>query len=230
MISRKILVLLAGAALGLSACASTTDSGGVTDPGPLTSTERFPIEVKPQAQELRLAPHAAGLSSNQAAALTEFARTWAGEEGGEVTIQSPQRAGGDPGAAYRTTSGARDVLIAEGVPPGHLRMTGYDAGGDPQAPVIVGYMRYHAQGPECGREWKNMADTYSNREWDNYGCAVTANMAAQIANPADLLAPRDSDPTDAGRRQTVLDHYRKGEVTSSAKDEQASGAVSRAVP
>jgi pilus assembly protein CpaD len=34
---------------------------------------------------------------------------------------------------------------------------------------------------------------------------------------------------DAGRRQTVIDKYRKGELTASAKDEQAQGVVSNAV-
>ena len=54
-------------------------------------------------------------------------------------------------------------------------------------------------------------------------------MAAQIANPEDLIRPRDSTPADAGRRDTVLGKYRKGDVTASAKDEQATGVVSKAV-
>jgi pilus assembly protein CpaD len=58
---------------------------------------------------------------------------------------------------------------------------------------------------------------------------VTANLAAQVANPEDLLGPRDETPIDSGRRATVLDKYRKGEVTSSAKDEQSNGVVSKAV-
>jgi pilus assembly protein CpaD len=58
---------------------------------------------------------------------------------------------------------------------------------------------------------------------------VTANIAAQVANPEDLLGPRAETPIDSGRRATVLDKYRKGELTSSAKDDQSSGVVSKAV-
>jgi pilus assembly protein CpaD len=58
---------------------------------------------------------------------------------------------------------------------------------------------------------------------------VTANIAAQVANPEDLLGPRPETPIDSGRRATVLDKYRKGEVTASAKDEQSNGIISKAV-
>jgi pilus assembly protein CpaD len=107
-------------------------------------------------------------------------------------------------------------------------MASYDAAG--AAPVItVSYPRYKARGPECGRSWENLSSTHGNRPYDNFGCAVTANFAAQIANPADLLAPRALDAPDGGRRQVVLDKYRKGEISSTAKDQQASGAVSNVV-
>ena len=43
------------------------------------------------------------------------------------------------------------------------------------------------------------------------------------------MQPRPMTPADAGRRATVLGRYRAGEVTSSAVDAQANGAVSRAV-
>ena len=51
-------------------------------------------------------------------------------------------------------------------------------------------------------------------------------MAAQVANPADLVRPADLAPADAQRRVYALDKYRKGEVTSSAADDQAKGVVS----
>lgn len=228
--TRKVLVLLAGVGLAatLSACATT----GADDPGkpePITPTEHFAIDVQSQPQELRLATHGSGLSDNQMRAIEAFAARWLDSQQGEVTLQSPSRAG-DPGAAYRTTTGARDALVAAGVAPDKVRIIGYDAANDPQAPVIIGFTRYTAKGPHCGDSWENLTNTWSNREYANFGCAVTANMAAQIDDPGDLLHPREMTPADAGRRQVVLDHYRKGEVTSSAKDSQADGAVSRAVP
>ncbi|HEY2743800.1 MAG TPA: CpaD family pilus assembly lipoprotein [Polyangia bacterium] len=51
-------------------------------------------------------------------------------------------------------------------------------------------------------------------------------MAAQIANPRDLIAPRDMTPADATRRSVVLDKYRKGESTATASPEANKGKIS----
>ena len=44
------------------------------------------------------------------------------------------------------------------------------------------------------------------------------NLAAQIANPADLLGPRTMEPADAERRSVVFDKYRQGRTTRAEKD------------
>jgi pilus assembly protein CpaD len=92
-------------------------------------------------------------------------------------------------------------------------------------PIIVGFTRYEAHGPQCGH-WESFTKDYENRPSNNFGCAVTANFAAMIANPADLATPRPMTPADANRRETILEKYRKGEQTSTSKDAQANGAVS----
>jgi pilus assembly protein CpaD len=227
MMIRISLILLAS--LALTACA--TDDDVVSKPGPataLTPTERFAIEVREHPEELRLAARTQGLSPNQIAALDIFIDHWTGVQGGDILLKSPSN-GGDPQAAYRTTVDARDYLLAHGMSANGVKIVGYDAAGDHQAPVVVGYAAYVAKGPQCGQDWENLTATKDNREYNNFGCAVTANIAAEIANPADLLSPRHMDPSDAARRQTVLDHYRKGESTSTVKDDQANGAVSTAV-
>ena len=55
------------------------------------------------------------------------------------------------------------------------------------------------------------------------------NVAVQVANPGDLRGPSATTPADAQRRGVVLDKYRKGETTASARDEQAAGDVSKVV-
>ena len=54
-----------------------------------------------------------------------------------------------------------------------------------------------AEAPECGHWPTNLADDPRNLPYPNFGCAQQHNLAAQIANPADLLGPRTMD---AGRR------------------------------
>ena len=94
--------------------------------------------------------------------------------------------------------------------------------------MIVGFQRFVAQGPTCG-EFGNLARSAGNTPYDNFGCAIAANIAAQVANPEDLLTPRDMTPADAARRGTVMTKYRAGEPTSTAADKQASGQVSQVV-
>ena len=214
------------ALLALGACA--TDDAKPTTPLPLTPSERFSIEVTPSPDELQLAAHTTGLSPAQTAALNDFIARWAAGARGAITVKAPEH-GPDPAGAYRTATDTRDFLIAQGVAAADIRIVGYDAGGDAKAPVRVGYIRYEARGPQCGQSWDNLADVRSNREYAEFGCAMTANIAAQLANPEDLLHPRAMTPPDATRRENVLAEYRTGDTTSTNKDTQANGAVSTTV-
>lgn len=216
-----------GLCAGLAACASKPAPDAVADPR--TPTEQFVAKVSGQPEEIRLAVHAQGLSPNQSAALAAFADHWRDSEGGPIRIQAPSVSGPDGAGAYRTAEGARTALIAQGVPDRQIEVVGYDAAGVASAPVVVGYLLQQVTLPRCGQVWQNFASTSENRVQSNFGCAVSANMAAQIANPADLVAPRDMDPADAGRRQVVTQKYRAGEITSAATDDKADGAVSQAV-
>ena len=220
-LSLSVLVLLAG----LGACATPVPDRVATA---RTPTEHYKATAEARPQEIRLVVHAQGLSTTQAAALAKFAADWSNGEGGQITLWSPV-GGPDAQATFRTGEGARGFLVGQGVPADRIAIQGYDAQGDQQAALRIGYMRYESIVPACGQVWKNVAHSADNDVQPNFGCAVTANLAAQIANPADLMRPRDMGPPDAQRRLTVLDKYRKGEVVSSAQDAQAQGVVSTAI-
>jgi pilus assembly protein CpaD len=214
--------------LALCACASGPPAKHAAEPPPpLTPSERYAIEVQPAPEELKLGAHANGISGTQAQALRDFIAQWNEADRGPITVKAPEH-GPTPAGVYRTATGARDLLISEGVPAEDVRIVGYEAGGDAAAPILVGFMRYQAKGPHCGESWEDLAQVWQNREYKQFGCSVTANFAAQIADPADLLHPRAVDPPDASRRQNVLDKYRQGTTTSTAKDTQANGAISTA--
>lgn len=207
---------------GLSACASDAINGGPAYTG-LTPTEQFAIEVRQRPDEIRLAPNPAGLSPAQEAAVADLSERWRDSNGGVITIQAPAAVD-----AMATTEGARAMLITMGADPGQVRVVSYTAPQGMAPAVIVGFASYEALGPQCGGEWENLASDRGNKPYRNFGCSVTANVAAQIANPRDLLNPRATDPADAARRSVVLEKYRKGEVTSTAKDDQAVGTLSTA--
>lgn len=211
------------AALSLCACATPNVPDRLAEAR--TPTEHFRATAQPQAEELALAIHAQGLSANQAGALATFLDGWRDAQAGPISIQTPA-AGADTGSAYRAGEATRNFLLSQGVPASLIVMAGYDAAAEAGAPVRVAYTSYRAVVPRCGMEWTNISRSATNEAQPNFGCAVTANMAAQIANPADLVRPAELGPSDAQRRLFAFDKYRRGEVTSSAVDTQATGAVS----
>jgi pilus assembly protein CpaD len=101
--------------------------------------------------------------------------------------------------------------------------------GDSRGPVLASFQRLTAVGPDCRGGWDDITSSATNEPYSHFGCAVTANFAAQLADPRDLIAPVDLAPGDTTRREVVLGKYREGQITSSVKDTQASGAASVAV-
>ncbi len=222
LITRLLLVLsLAGS---VAACA--TDGVADKTPPPLTPTEKFAIKVTPREDQILLAAHANGLSAAQSAALSDLADRWRDQGEAVIHIQSPRHGGED---SYRSVAAIQDALYSLGVTPDKVDVVDYDPGARPNPPIIVGFQHYEARGPECGREWSNFSHSMDNATSANFGCAATANIAAMIANPGDMLAPRQSTTPDIGRRAVVLGKYRAGTTTSSSKDDQASGAISSTV-
>ena len=223
---RHLMPVFLAAAVTACASAPPPREGAVIDPR--TPLDQFRAQVIPQADEVRLAIHAQGLSGPQADALASLVHAWRTNDGGPIRLQAPVGAA-ESAAAYRMGESVRAFLVSQGVPHSDIQIAGYDAAGLTAAPMVVGYERYVAQIPRCGQSWDNLTSTSGNQVSANFGCTVNANFAAQLANPADLARPRDMDPADAARRADVLDKYRRGEPTSTQADEQAKGALSQAV-
>ena len=139
-------------------------------------------------------------------------------------LRTLKAASGGGAGAYNTSHAAADLLSSQGVP---VRIVGYNA--EPGAPVRLSFLTAQAAVPDCGRSWDRLTATHDNTVPANFGCAISANRAAMIADAADIVRPRAEDPADAARRQTVLGAYRSGQVTSSARDDQGSVTISNAV-
>ena len=219
---RPLLCLLSAAAL--TACGTVGTDKGAGDQ-PRTPMAQYPLKATAHPDEVRLAVHPGGLSPAQGEAVSALANRWLEAGAGMVTIQAPTR-GADPRAAAQDSLAAQSLLVSMGVPADRVQRVGYDPEGDAPAPLVIGYAAYEAVIPVCGQAWENLSNNGSNKSMANFGCSVQANMAAQIANPADFVAPRETAPADAIRRGVIVDKYHKGDVTSGAKDAQASGAVS----
>ena len=212
-------------AAALAGCASHAPMGPVA----LTPTEQYGVQVTSAPEQIALGLHPAGLTVTQQAALGQFVSRWRDNGGGPVSVRAPVDAA-DPGSARRMQAQAAAYIVKLGVPAESLQVSGYVSNRAPGAPLLASYDRFEARGPNCSGAWGSLTTTGGNRVYDHFGCSLSANVAVQVANPRDFLAPAVETPADDGRREIVLDKYRKGEVTSSAKDDQANGKVSDSSP
>ena len=220
--SARLLLVAGVAGLALAGCAS---AGKPEIADARLPTEQFAVSVADVPERLALTVHGGGLSSKQDAALTAFAQKWHESGADSIIVESPANSSeeGDPHAAASNVAAA---LARMGVPQERVRLSEYDAGGQPGAPVVARYTSLQAVGPDCLQHWGNLTSTNSNAVASHFGCASTANFAAQLADARDLAGPQPTQPADGLRRANVLDKYRQGLITSSQKDDQASGTVS----
>ena len=83
----------------------------------------------------------------------------------------------------------------------------------------LNYPRMAAEAGPCGLWPEDIGPTSEgyrqNKPYWNFGCATQRNIAAMVANPADLVQPRGerADPNRM-RRTTVLENYRQGDQTA----------------
>jgi pilus assembly protein CpaD len=82
------------------------------------------------------------------------------------------------------------------------------------APIRVSYVAMRAQTTRCGRWPDDLMKDSENKHYANFGCSYQNNLAAQIANPADLLGPRKQTEIDAENRSRVIDVYRQRGVSN----------------
>ena len=97
-----------------------------------------------------------------------------------------------------------------------LRLTVGDAA---QRRAVLTYAFYVARPPECGRYSRDVTTNLDNSPTDNFGCSIQRNLGAMIANPRDLLGPRDGGEGRYGSRgANVVGKYERGVAIASPKE------------
>jgi pilus assembly protein CpaD len=194
---------------------------------------RHPISVQEgdRVVELFVGMRRGTLTPTQRGEVQALAQSWKREATGGIAIEAPT---GTPNAraAGEAAREVRDLLAEAGVPPPaisirHLR--NYDPAR--LSTVKIAYPKMVARAGPCGlwpADLGPTSDTRYNRNeqhW-NHGCASQRNLAAMVDDPADLVQPRAETPIYGGRRSTVLDKFRRGEVSGTAAQNADKGKIS----
>ncbi|MER2534218.1 MAG: CpaD family pilus assembly lipoprotein [Rhizobiaceae bacterium] len=194
----------------LAACANQRDSVVVGSiPDDYRTNHPIVIAEKEQVIDLVVGTSDRGATTQQKATLEGFLSGYDRSAAPVLKIYAPRGSANSLAAA----DAARDfaaVAKKNGVPASRVMVTSYQAdAAETAAPVRVAFTAVKAQTNKCGRWPKDLFDNADNKHYANFGCSYQNNVAAQIANPNDLLGPRKQTPIDAENRSRVIDDYRR---------------------
>jgi pilus assembly protein CpaD len=208
---------LVAVAAAVSGCANPQDSlttGGIPD----DYRQRHPI-VLTQADHNVDIPVSEGdrrLTGGMRDTIRGFAQDYRAHATGIVEILSPRGSRNAP-AVSATRRQIRQELVAGGIPSARIVDSAYPAdGAGDAAPIRLHFSATTAVTNACGQWPEDLAGRpFDNQNYYNFGCAQQNNLAAQVANPTDLVAPRAQTPIDAEQRGKIISDYRSGNVALS---------------
>ena len=179
---------------------------------PVSTAERYPIEVAKGTVKVNVATRSARLTPGQTDAITRFAQQARTSGVQRVTVQRPRGNVNADVIAGRITQ----IFAEQGVGGELLQHSTFS--GRPGAPVSLAFVRKFAKTKKCGNWSKDFSESGDNQPYEDFGCSYQHNLAAQIANPQDFVTPRTSSPSDAMRRHRVFKDYRTPKSTSTPED------------
>lgn len=226
--SKLTVSAIAIASAGLAACGSIPPAVPVEyiDTPVL---ERFNIDVVERTETLEIAldPASNRLSDQQRNQVSNFVRVFNDVGHGQLSMILPEGTN-NPQSAVGAIAEAREIAWANGVNYNEIK-----GGASPyefQPVVTLSFTRFETVTPDCQSLGSiDIAKTRTNADLPNLGCSVRTNIAAMIADPADLLGNRQLDPGDSERRYITFQAYRQGEQTASERNEGESGVISDAI-
>ncbi len=199
MINKSILAPLASALL-LAGCMGTENRGLESVHQPVVSRSDYALD---------LGVSGGALVPGEERRLAGWMTTMRLAYGDRVAIDDPAGEGLRAHDAVAAVVAGYGLLLSDDAPvtpaavtPGTIR-------------VVVSRMR--AAVPRCPDWSRDSTNEFESNTSSNYGCAVNSNLAAMVANPADLVrgAP-GTETTDAAVSYKAIDTYRKKAPTGAS--------------
>lgn len=168
-----------------------------------------PISLAEQDEHLDVLVGAGdkNISLAQKSVIQGFVAQYISNGSGPVQIMLPQ-GGTNSAAAKRVHGDIVSALRKGGVPSGYIITTSYaPPTSDGANPVRISYRALSASTTPCGKWPDDLSKDTENKHYADFGCSYQNNLAAMIANPADLLGPRAMTQVDAAKRGEVIKKY-----------------------
>lgn len=219
---------VAALAAGLAGCMTERE---VATPSDYRQRHAIAIKEKDRTVDVFVGINRGPLTPVQRAEVAGFAHVWKREATGGIIIDVPA---GTPNefAAAGSVREIRSILNAVGVPATAVSVRPYHPV-DPVslATIKLNYSKMTAEVGPCGL-WPHdlgpsIDRTYNeNRPYWNHGCATQRNLAAMVAEPADLVQPRTETAIYTPRRTVVGEKYRAGQSPATVYPNAKEGKIS----
>jgi pilus assembly protein CpaD len=187
---------------------------------PTDIRERHPIVLRDSVKTLDVFTARGGLDMRQQDDVMAFGSEFRQSGRGAMVAEVPSGAGRDV-ASQAGLESVRRALSQSGISGHALRIGTYRAD-DPTmaAPIRLSFARLKAAVPhECGQwpddlgisNWRNGLENKSH--W-NFACSYQANIAAQVADPVDLVRAKSEGRIDTIKRMNGIEKIRQGKDPS----------------
>ncbi|ACB80571.1 pilus (Caulobacter type) biogenesis lipoprotein CpaD [Methylorubrum populi BJ001] len=218
--ARPVAALLLAA--GLGACrADRVETTGSTYP--IDVRTRHPIVLADADRSLDVFPTGIGhIDPRQRADIEAFLVEYRRYGRGILVVELPRGVSpGLAGSVERTGAEIRRLAAEMGVPAAGIRVANYPVANPTLAsPLRLSFQRMQAKvADKCGL-WprdlgvSDLRANWSNEPTWNLGCATQANLAAQVADPIDLVRGRPEGRIDTVLRTKDLGQLREGKDPS----------------
>lgn len=180
-----------------------------------------PIVVgeKEQVLDLPVGASSYGMTKFQRTRLDGFLSDYDPRSSAFVAILVPSGSRNEA-AARRTSADIEAYMRQRGIRRGYIVEQRYQSPlPDASPPIRISYMATKAYTDRCGRWPDDALESTDNKHYENFGCAYQNNLAAQVANPTDLLGPRRMSPIDAENRDVAIGDYKSHNVSDSFSSE-----------
>ncbi len=201
MITKSILLASLVPALLLGGCMGTENRGLESVHQPVVSRSDYALD---------LGVSGGALAPGERQRLSGWMNAMRLSYGDRVSIDDPAGDGPTARDDIAAVIGGYGLLLSDDAPvtpaaitPGSIR-------------VIVSRMR--ATVPRCPDWSRDATNEFESNTSSDYGCAINSNLAAMIANPADLVrGAARTETTDAAVSYKAIDTYRKKPPTGTAE-------------
>ena len=212
-IRKRTLINMFGgtlAAITIAACATPAPSTG-----PVIFNNKIQVAESIERLELYTRPNGLELSARDQAAVSQFLQAYRQRGDGPIYLNIPSNASSGLGV-QQAQALIRQNLSGLGLGSSAMQTGQYQVAYGSPAPVVVSYRTLKTVPQDC-RQLGSITETYANQPYDSFGCFNSANLAAMIGDPRQLLEPYELSIPDSQRRQTVYDRYIDGENTASTQ-------------